>query len=142
MACASPTCEGQRVSRRRSRKREPTHPIPDRCTGPPTVISLEWDYSYGSVLANRSPGVWGVDLLDPAELGLSEELAGRLAGWVDRQEVLSGRWVREEPDTEESKRAESESARELLTLAYDVQRELGPDVEVLLHGRPLDQQRR
>ena len=87
----SPTCEGQRVSRRRSRKREPTHPIPDRYTGPPTVISLEWDYSYESVLANRSPGAWGVDLLDPAELGLSQGLAERLAGWLDRQEALSGR---------------------------------------------------
>jgi hypothetical protein len=56
--------------------------------------------------------------------------------------VLSRRWIREEPDTEETLRAEAESARELLTLAYDVQHELGPDVEVLLHGRPLNEHRR
>jgi hypothetical protein len=110
--------------------------------GAPTVISLGWDYGYASVLENRSPGVMGVDLLDPAALGLSHELTRRLTAWLDRQEVLSGRWVGEEPDTEESLRAETESARELLTLAHDVQHELGPDVEVLLHGRPLSEHRR
>jgi hypothetical protein len=130
------------MTRRRSRRTGPTQVVPERYIGPPTVISLEWDYSYESVLENRSPGVMGVDLLDPAELGLSPELAERLAGWLDRQEALSGRWVRDEPDTEESLRAETESARELLALAYDVQHELGPDVEVLLHGRPLSEHRR
>ncbi len=130
------------MTRRRSRRKEPTHPSPESYTGPPTVISLDWDYGYNSVLVNRSPGVRGVDELDPAEVGLSHELAGRLAAWLERQEVLSGRWVREEPDTEESLRAETGAARELLTLAYDVQHELGPDVDVLLHGRPLNEHRR
>jgi len=130
------------MTRRRSRRREPAQVVPERDIDPPTVISLEWDYSYESVLENRSPGVVGVDLLDPAELGLSQELTERLAAWLDRQEVLSGRWVREEPDTEESLRAETESARELLTLAYSVKHELGSDVEVLLHGQPLSEHRR
>lgn len=130
------------MARRRPRKREPAQADPESYIGPPTVISLDWDYSYESVLEDRSAGVFGVDLLDPADLGLSQELTGRLTAWLDRQEVLAGRWVREEPDTADSRRAESESARELLTLAYDVQHELGPDVEVLLHGRPLDGHRR
>ena len=130
------------MTRRRSRRSEPTQIDPERSIGPPTVISLDWDYGYESVVENRSPGVIGVDLLDPAALGLSQELASRLTAWRDRQEVLSGRWVGEEPDTEESLRAETESARELLTLAHDVQHELGPDVEVLLHGRPLNEHRR
>ncbi|MCW2700370.1 MAG: hypothetical protein JWQ45_1905 [Blastococcus sp.] len=110
--------------------------------GPPTVVSLDWDYAYESVLRDVSPGVSDVRLLKPAELGLSPALAARLAGWHERQDVLSGRWVREEPDTDESRREESALAHELSTLAYDVQHELGRDVEVLLHGRPLHERPR
>jgi hypothetical protein len=130
------------MARRRSGRGEPTHSIAERYIGPPTVISVHWDYGYESVLENRSPGVMAVALLDPTELGLSPQLVERLAAWHHKQDVLSGRWIREEPDTEETLRAEAELARELLTLAYDVQHELGPDVEVLLHGRPLNEHRR
>ncbi len=129
------------MTRRRPR-RSAAHPIVEHRDEPPTVISLEWDYGYESVLQDCSPGVIGVLLRDPGELGLSAELATRLTAWRDHQEILSGRWIREEPETEESLRAETRSARELLTLAYDVQHELGPDVEVLLHRRRLDQYRR
>ena len=116
--------------------------MPERAEGPPTVVSVEWDYAYPSVLADRSPGVLGTDLLDPAELGLSAELAGRLEQWMDRQEALSGAWIRDPPETEEERRLGQQQHRDLLTLAYDVQRELGADVEVLLDGRPLKEQRR
>ncbi|TFV47783.1 hypothetical protein [Blastococcus sp. TF02A-35] len=104
----------------------------------PTVVSLEWDYCYPSVLADRSPGVLGTDLLDPAELGLSAQLTARLEAWRDRQESLSGAWVRDAPPVTEAERNLGEQQqRELLTLAHDVQHELGADVEVLLDGRPL-----
>jgi anti-sigma regulatory factor (Ser/Thr protein kinase) len=101
----------------------------------PTVISLDWDLGYESVLQNHSPGISGVDQLDPAELGLSPGLASRLAAWLHREEVMARRLIADEHDCVED---ETESRRELLTLAYDVRREVGPDVEVLLRGRPLD----
>ena len=107
----------------------------------PTVISLEWDYGYDSVLLDRSPGVLGVATEDPIELGLSEGLVRRLRQWLDRQDALSARWVRDEPDTEESLHAEAVLRRELLALAYDVQHELGRAVDVLLDGRPLREHR-
>ncbi len=31
---------------------------------PPTVVSVEWDFGYGPLLLDRSPGVIGVDELD------------------------------------------------------------------------------
>ena len=117
--------------------------VPEQPDGPPTVVSLEWDYAYPSVLVDRSPGVFGVDCLDPAALGLSAELAARLERWMDRHEGLSGAWIREDPpETDEERRLGEQQHRDLLTLAYDVQRELGPDVEVLLDGRPLEERRR
>ena len=130
------------MTRRRSGKHR-RHPVPEQPDGPPTVVSLEWDHAYPSVIADRTPGVVGVDLLDPAQLGLSVELAARLELWLERQEALSGAWIRDEPpETEEERRLRELQHRDLLTLAYDVQRELGPDVEVLLHDRPLKEQRR
>ncbi|RBY88130.1 hypothetical protein DQ244_16400 [Blastococcus sp. TBT05-19] len=102
------------------------------------MVSFEWDYCYPSVLADRSPGVLGIDLLDPAELGLSPELIARLDAWRDRQETLSGAWIRIDPPvTDEEQSRGEQQQRELLTLAHDVQHELGPDVEVLLDGQPL-----
>jgi len=131
------------VTSRRVRKRHGGPRLPEPREGPPTVVSLEWDYEYGSVLADRSPGTLGTDLLDPAELGLSAELVARLEAWTDRQEALSGAWIRDDPpETEAERRLGERQHRELLTLAYDVQRELGPDVEVLLDQRPLKERRR
>lgn len=125
--------------RRRAAKGSEPGSYPD--AEPPTVVSIEWDYGYSSVLANRSPGVPPVNLLDPADLGLSPSLVGRLETWLERQEVLSRRWYSDEADTEESLGAEAKSRKELLALAHDVQHELWPDVEVLLEGRPISQYR-
>ncbi|MCA0146725.1 hypothetical protein [Blastococcus sp. LR1] len=126
------------TSRRRSRYRHGGPRVPEPREGPPTVVSLEWDYMYPSIIADRSPGVLGTDLLDPAELRLSAELVARLEAWTDRQESLSGAWIRDDPPvTEAEQHLGEQQQRELLTLAYDVQRELGPDVEVLLDGHPL-----
>ena len=110
--------------------------------GPPTVVNLEVDHGYSSILVNRSPGVGGVWELTPEELGLSVELAQRLTEWLDRWEVLSNRWLNDLPETEESRRAEEQSDRELLALAFDVQHALGPDVEVTLNGLPPGDHRR
>ena len=82
---------------------------------------------YPSVLADRSPGVLGTDLLDPAELGLSADLIARLEAWTERQESLSRAWIRDQPPVTEEERR----------LGEQQQRELGPDVEVLLDGEPL-----
>jgi hypothetical protein len=125
--------------RRRAAKGSEPGSYPDE--EPPTVVSIEWDYGYPSVLANVSPGVPTVDLLDPADLGLSPPLVGRLKAWLERQEVLSRRWYSDEADTEESLRAEAQSRKEKLALAYDVQHELSPDVEVLLEGQPISEYR-
>ncbi|RBY97983.1 hypothetical protein DQ237_03565 [Blastococcus sp. TF02-8] len=104
----------------------------------PTVISLEWDYGYPSIVADRSPGVLGIDLLDPAELGLSAELVARLEAWRDARERLSAVWIRDDPlETEEERVLREQQRQELLALAHDVQHELGRDVEVLLERRPL-----
>ena len=117
--------------------------VPEQLDAPPTVIAVEWDYAYPSVLADRSPKVRGTDLPDPAELGLSAGLTARLEQWMDRHEALSGVWIRDDPsETGEERRLAQQQHRDLLTLAYDVQRELGRDVEVLLEGRPLKEQRR
>ncbi|MCZ2828168.1 hypothetical protein O2W14_04870 [Modestobacter sp. VKM Ac-2986] len=110
--------------------------------GPPTVIDVQVDVGYSSILVNRSPGVAGVWEMTPEELGLSEELSQRLTGWLDGWHVLSNRWINDLPETEGSRRAEEESGRELVTLAFDVQHALAPDVEVTLFGLPPGDHRR
>ncbi len=114
--------------------------MPEPREGPPTVVSLDWDYAYPSVLVDRSPGVPAIDFVDPAELGLPPELAERLEEWRDRQEALSGAFHRyQPPQTEEERRLGRQQDRELLTLACDVRQALAPDVEVLLWGRPVEE---
>ena len=62
----------------------------------------------------------GAELVEPAELGLSARLTNRLPSWLDRiprwdsDIALDPNWLHEG-----------------LTLAYDLQHELGPDVTVL-----------
>jgi hypothetical protein len=117
--------------------------VPEPPDGPPRVVSLEWDYSYASVLTDRSPGVLGtVDFVDPAGLGLPPELGERLESWRDRQEALSGAFLRDEPATEEERSLGQQQDRELLTVAYDVQQALAPDVQVLLWQRPIEERSR
>ena len=115
--------------------------MPDPPDGPPTVVSLEWDYSYGSVLIDRSPGVLGtVAFVGAPGLGLPAELVERLECWRDRQETLSGAFLRDQPPpTEEERRLGQRQDRELLTLAHDVRQALAPDVEVLLWQRPIEE---
>jgi hypothetical protein len=129
------------TSRRSRRQRGPR--LPDPPTGPPTVVSLEWDYSYGSVLIDRSPGRLGtVDFVDPAGVGLPPELVERLESWRDRQETLSGAFLRDQPPVaEEERRLGQRQDRELLTLAHDVRQALAPGVEVLLWQRPVEERR-
>ena len=100
------------------------------------------DHGYASILVDRSPGVTSVRTLSPEELGLSPELAQRLADWLLRWEVLSQRWVAGLPETGTTRRDEEQSDRELLTLAFDVQHALAPDVEVTLGGLPPGEHRR
>ncbi|NEK87826.1 hypothetical protein GCU60_18970 [Blastococcus saxobsidens] len=125
------------MTNRRSREQR----LPD---GRPTVVSLDWDYMYPSVLVDRSPGLFGsVAFVDPAELGLPPELVSRLESWWDRQEMLSGAFHRDQPPMSEvERRLGKQQDRELLTLAYDVRQALAPDVEVLLWGRPLEERPR
>ncbi|MFC6567804.1 hypothetical protein [Actinoplanes utahensis] len=75
----------------------------------PTVVSVEWDFGYDSLLLNRSPGVIGVDELNPAELDLSPELADRLKALLERHERVYGHWVHQsmsgaEEETDEERR--------------------------------------
>jgi hypothetical protein len=72
------------MARRRARVRQHHQAESVQYVGPPTVVSLEWDYGYLSALVNRSRGVEGVSALYPADLGLSDELAQRLMSWLDR----------------------------------------------------------
>ena len=105
-------------------------------------MSLEWDYGYSTVLCDRSPGVSGVSFLDYAELGLSPELRARLSAWHEEIDRLSARWITDGPVTPEVETAERRSAAHKLALAYDVQHELGSDVELLVDGESLDERRR
>ncbi len=123
---------------RRPRGRSGSRPGTPDPGGPPTVVSIEWDHFYRSVLIDRSPGVRGVSWLDPIELGLSEDLAERLRAWNREAEALARRDLDDEPEDEASLAADAASDRQMRELAHEVRRELGPEVEVLLNGRPLD----
>ena len=107
-----------------------------------TVISLDWDYAYSSVLTDRAPGVSEVRCVDPRALGLSHDLTARLEAWLDRMEAHSVLWLRDEPVTSQSRAVEQQLERDLVGLAYDVAHELGPDVEVLVRGDDIDVVRR
>ena len=108
------------------------------CPPSPTVVSLDWDYGYASVLTDRSPGVHEVRCLDPWELGLSDGLTTRLQAWLARAEAHSARWVRDDPLTEDARSVEEQLERDFVSLAYDVAHELGPDVGVLVRGREIE----
>ncbi len=97
---------------------------------PPTVVALGWDYCYASPIVDRSPGVDGVEFIEPADLGLPEDLAERLMSWFDRMP----HWDRDEA-------ADPEWHHEGLTLAYDLQHAVGPGITVLYGGRPISEHR-
>jgi hypothetical protein len=109
---------------------------------PPTVVSVEWDFGYDSLLLDRSPGVIGVNELDPAELGLSAGLIGRLKALLDRYERVCGHWVQQSmsgaaDDTDEERRDMAELQADTRDVAYAVQNELGSFVVVLVDQRAL-----
>jgi hypothetical protein len=108
----------------------------------PTVVSVEWDFGYGSLLLDRSPGVLGVHQLNPAELGLSSRLIGRLEALLDRHERVCGHWVQQSmsgaaDDTDEERRDMADLQAETRDVAYAVQNELGGFVVVLVDQRAL-----
>ncbi|OMQ16287.1 hypothetical protein A7K94_0203560 [Modestobacter sp. VKM Ac-2676] len=84
----------------------------------------------------------GVRFLGPVALGLSPGLAERLATWLARWERVSGYWINEWGKPDWLPAEESALRRDLLDLGHDVAHELGPDVEVLIEGIPLDEYRR
>ncbi|BAL88707.1 hypothetical protein AMIS_34870 [Actinoplanes missouriensis 431] len=108
----------------------------------PTVVSIEWDFGYSSLLVDRSPGVIGVDDRAPAELALSPDLIRRLDALLTRHERIYGHWVQQsmagvEDDTAQERRDMADLQAETLALAYEVQHELGGSVVVLVDGHPL-----
>jgi hypothetical protein len=110
--------------------------------GRPAVVSVEWDFGYDSLLLDRSPGVIGVHELDPAGLGLSPELIGRLDVLLDRHERFCGHWVRHSmsggaDDTDDERRDMAELRARTRDAAYAIQNELGGLVTVLVDRRPL-----
>ena len=128
------------MTKRRARQAARDSGEPEQFGGPPTVISVEAGLGYGSMLVDRSPGVGGTNPVRAEELGLSPELTARLAAWLARWEPHLDWGVtihldEEMPDwmVEEGQ----ELGRQRSTLAYAVQHELGPDVEVLLDGQPV-----
>jgi hypothetical protein len=100
--------------------------------GAPTVIAVEVDYGYSSILVDRSPGVLGVREVDPTALGLPPDLVRRLGEWLARWDALSRYWTGAEPEPDWVRGDSEVLGREMVTLAYDVQHALGPDVEVRL----------
>ena len=115
------------MARRRSGDRPAAEP-----DGVPTVIAVEVDYGYSSILVDRSPGVLGVREVEPAALRLPPDLARRLGQWLERWDALSRYWTGAEPEPDWVRGDSEVLAREMVTLAYDVQHALGPDVEVRL----------
>jgi hypothetical protein len=110
--------------------------------GRPAVVSVEWDFGYDSLLVDRSPGVIGVHGLDPAGLGLSPALVGRLAVLLDRHERVCGHWVQHSmaggaDDTDDERRDMAELRAATRDAAYAIQNELGGFVTVLVDRRPV-----
>jgi len=107
----------------------------------PTVVRLMAEHAQ-VFLWNDSPGRDPDDAytLDPADLGVSDELVARLTRWNDRygRLALTGyTW----PDPQE----EAAWRREGLDLAHALQDELGPDIDVVYaedgDGRPVRERR-
>jgi hypothetical protein len=92
------------------------------------------------MLVDRSPGIRGVRFADPVELGLDVELRARLRSWVARCHALTPYLIGER-QTPEDDAAHAVLRRDLITLAHDVAHQLAPDVEVLVEGRPIREQR-
>ena len=92
-------------------------------------MALQCDHSYPSPILNRSPGVVGLEFVEPADLALPEDLAERLMSWLNRMP-----W---DPDVA----ADPEWPHEGLTLAYDLQRAVGPGITVLHRGQPISEHR-
>ncbi|GAA1645267.1 hypothetical protein GCM10009828_087780 [Actinoplanes couchii] len=108
----------------------------------PATVAIEWDFGYDSLLLDRSPGVIGVDELNPSDLGLSPGLTRRLEALLDRHERVYGYWVQQsmagaEEDTDQERRDMADLRAETLDVAYAVQNELGNSVDVLVDKRPL-----
>jgi hypothetical protein len=82
------------------------------------------------------------DPVVPASLGVSPELTLRLRRLAQRWDLLSRRWIHDRPVADVSRREEAEWARDQLEAAYDLQHELGDDVEVLVDRIPLTEARR
>ena len=85
---------------------------------------------HGAFLWNRSPDrrPWDDYEVDPAALGASAEVVAALTEWNDRYQRLS---LSEDPPwPSEDQRV---WRQEGLHLAYRLQHELGPDVDVLYH---------
>ena len=96
------------------------------------------------MLVDRSPDVVPVAHVDPAELGLSPQLAEWLARWQERWEWAASWGVShhlDEPEPEDVARELAALERERLTLAHAVQNEVGETVVVLLDGVPVREHR-
>ncbi|WP_454084713.1 hypothetical protein [Georgenia sp. Marseille-Q6866] len=92
----------------------------------PTVVLVMSEWSVEYPLWDRSPG--GLGLVDPEALGVSPSLAQRLRAWNgEHNDAPDG----PENFTWPSPQAGVEWRRRGLDLAYALQDELGPDVEVL-----------
>jgi hypothetical protein len=92
----------------------------------PTVVLVMFEWSVEYPLWDRSPG--GLGLVDPEALGVSPSLAQRLRAWSDEHnDAPNG----PENFTWPSRQAFVDWQRRGLDLAYALQNELEPDVEVL-----------
>ena len=101
----------------------------DELLGRPTVVVLMAEH--GPFLWNRSPvrDPFADDyVVDPAELGVSPGLVEAMTEWNDRYQGLAPTDL-DRP----SREAEEAWVRDGLHLAYRLQHELGPDVEVRYH---------
>jgi hypothetical protein len=91
----------------------------------PTVVLVMFEWSVEYPLWDRSPGGFG--LVDPEALGVSPSLAQRLRAWSDEHnDAPNG----PENFTWPTRQAFVDWQRRGLDLAYALQNELGPDVEV------------
>ena len=106
---------------------------PDDAEPLPTAVCVMAEHG-GVFLWDRSPD--GVGPVEPEELGICAELTARLTDWNERYEEHAARWNWGDPPREHRADDEAEWAewrREGLHLAYALQHELGPRVQVLYH---------
>ena len=78
--------------------------------------------------------------LDPLDLGLSLGSTVRLGAWLERGSSCpgAGSTTNLPPPSATGRRR---SSADMVTLAHDVEHELGPDVEVRLGDRPIGEYR-